>query len=97
MFTTLSRKIETISGEYFEDCQRQRSSQLSYDLWMQKQLWQQTWNDLRTWLTNDEIEKGSNNIYMFQKILCFFFFFLVLKYRKKNFACGKKTVNERKK
>ncbi|OTF79010.1 hypothetical protein BLA29_007942 [Euroglyphus maynei] len=57
LYTTLSGKIETISGEYFEDCHPQKSSQLSYDLIMQKQLWQQTWQDLRPWLTNDELKQ----------------------------------------
>ncbi|XP_075678132.1 polyprenol dehydrogenase-like [Dermatophagoides pteronyssinus] len=57
LFTTLSKKIETISGEYFEDCQQKKSSQLSYDLSIQKQLWQQTWQDLRPWLTTDEIKQ----------------------------------------
>lgn len=55
LFTTLSPKMSNISGKYLEDCSLKKSSLLSYDLDLQRQLWNKTWLDLKGWLTNDEL------------------------------------------
>ena len=41
----------------YEDLWEQKSSQISYDENLQQKLWQQTWQDLRPWLTTDEIKQ----------------------------------------
>lgn len=45
------------SGKYYEDLWEQKSSQISYDENLQQKLWQQTWQDLRQWLTDDEYNR----------------------------------------
>lgn len=57
LFATLSPKLMNKSGKYFEDLWEQKSSEISYDENLQQKLWQQTWQDLRQWLTDDEYNR----------------------------------------
>ncbi|KAH9426680.1 hypothetical protein DERP_002779 [Dermatophagoides pteronyssinus] len=57
LLATLSPKLINKSGKYFEDLWEQKSSEISYDENLQQKLWQQTWQDLRQWLTDDEYNR----------------------------------------
>ncbi len=59
LYATLSESEADTSGAYFENCSTTRSSALSYDQKLQEQLWSKTWQELRPWLTADELAQLS--------------------------------------
>ncbi|KPL96862.1 hypothetical protein QR98_0001910 [Sarcoptes scabiei] len=56
LHATLSPRLESKSGFYYEDCLPTKSSHWSYDETLQKRLWTTTWKDLKPWLTKEEFD-----------------------------------------